>query len=394
MSASVGNPSSSEASPSAATVLQKMRASFSEPCFLMINSLERGGTERQYVELARALKENGSSVYLGCIQRFGPFLDDLKRAGFDDLPKFGLGNSLYGLESVKCRWRLMRHLRKNEIAVAHSFDFYVNLTLVPAAKLARVPVIGSQRQLGDLLRPAQSRAQFEMFRWCDRVLCNSKAAADLLLKAGLPGSKVVVIGNGLPTIAFAPAVPAIERQQGILRVVMIARMNIRAKNHSVLLRAASRLKANFPEVEYLFAGDGPFRADLEKEARELGIEKQVRFLGDRTDIPGILASSDISVVPSASESLSNVMLESMAAGVPVVATAVGGNIELGGDNRAVLVPLDDDEAFAHGLESLLEDAKVRQAMSQRGRRFAEENYSVERIREQYCQLYADVLARH
>lgn len=390
MSAMVGNPS--EAADTEPTLRQKQR-SFLGRAFLMINSLERGGTERQYVELVRALKQGGSPVHLGCIQRFGPFLDDLKRAGFDELPEFGLGNSLYGIESVKCRWRLMRHLRENEIGVAHSFDFYVNLTLVPAAKLARIPVIGSQRQLGDLLRATQSRAQFEMFRWCDRVVCNSKAAADLLLKEGLPPSKVVVIGNGLPASAFAVTAPVFERQADILRVVMIARMNIRAKNHSVLLRAVGRLKAKFPEVEYLLVGDGPFRADLEKEANDLGVQSQVRFLGDRKDIPAILASCDISVVPSASESLSNVMLESMAAGVPVVATAVGGNIELGSDDRAVLVPLNDDHALARGLQNLIEDATLRQSVAARARHFAEEKFSMERIRERYCELYNDVLAR-
>ncbi len=378
------------ASPPAAFKTEPQSVPFPGEIFLMINSLERGGTERQFVELAGSLKRGGCSVHLGCIQRKGPFLDDLARSGFDQPSQFGLGGSLYGLASVKTRWRLLRDLRKAGIAVAHSFDFYVNLTLVPAAKLARVPVIGSQRQLGDLLTPAQSRAQFEMFRWCDRVVCNSTAAADLLLRAGLPSPKVVVIGNGLPSAAFVPAAPVFENRDGRLRVVMIARMNIRAKNHSVLLRATAQLKSRFPEVEVLLVGDGPFRAELEKEAADLGVGSHVRFLGDRRDIPAILASSEISVVPSASESLSNVMLESMAAGVPIVATSVGGNIELGAGDRAVLVPLNDEKALADGLVQLLSDAGLRKSMSQRARQFAQEKFSIERIRDQYCELYSDV----
>jgi L-malate glycosyltransferase len=384
----------SESQPAPSEVDLPPSASFPGSIFLMINSLERGGTERQFVELADSLKRGGASVHLGCIQKKGPFLDDLERSGFDAPRQFGLGGSLFGLASMKARWRLMRHLRHLPIAVAHSFDFYVNLTLVPAARLARVPVIGSQRQLGDLLTRAQARVQFEMFRWCDRVLCNSKAAADLLLRAGLPGSKVVVIGNGLPVVAFASTAPALEGRPGLLRVVMIARMNIRAKNHHVLLRAAARLKTRFPDVEVLLVGDGPFRAELEKQASVLGVENQVRFLGDRRDIPAILASADVSVVPSASESLSNVMLESMAAGVPVVATAVGGNVELGAEERALLVPLNDDEALASGLAQMLSDEKLRREISGRARRFAQENFSLERIRERYCELYSDVVARH
>jgi glycosyltransferase involved in cell wall biosynthesis len=324
--------------------------------------------------------------------KIGPFLQDLRRSGFDELEEFGLGGSLYGLESWKCRWRLMRHLRASRIAVAHSFDFYVNLTLVPAAKLGGVPVIGSQRQLGDLLTRAQFRAQLEMFRWCDRVLCNSKAAADRLLQAGLRGSKLVVIGNGIPPASFAKTSPALERRDGTLRVGMIARMNIRAKNQDSFLRAAARVTRKFPEVEFLLVGDGPFRGDLEKIAADLGIQRQVRFLGDRRDVAAILASMDVSVVASASESLSNVMLESMAASVPVVATAVGGNVELGSDGRALLISPNNDEALAGALERILEDEKLRQEISARARRFAEENFSLERIREQYCELYSDVSA--
>lgn len=358
----------------------------------MVNSLERGGTERQFIELARSLQAAGCPVHLGCIQKKGPFLEDLARSGFAEPAPFGLGGSLYGLKSWKSRWSLQRHLRKQNIAVAHSFDFYVNLTVVPAAKLARVPVIGSQRQLGDLLTPAQSRAQLEMFRWCDRVVCNSRAAADRLVQAGLPAAKLVVIGNGIPAASFAATAPALPANSGVLRVGIIGRMNIRAKNQDLFLRAAARLAPKSPELEFLLVGDGPFRGELERLARDLGIQKQVQFLGDRRDIPAILSSLDISVVASSSESLSNVMLESMAAGVPVVGTAVGGNIALAGEDRALLVPANDHDALAGGIEDLLRDQALRRETAAKARRFAEENFSVERIREQYCELYSEVCA--
>src|SRR5262249_17857948 len=173
-------------------------------------------------------------------------------------------------------------------------------------------VIGSQRQLGDLLTRAQSRAQSAVFRCCDCVVCNSRAAADRLLEEGLPQRKVVVIGNGLPPSAFAETQPALPRQPGLLRVGMIARMNARYKNHQILLHAAARLRGRFPVLEIVLVGDGPLRPELEREAERLGLAGQVRFLGDRRDIPAILASLDLSVLPSASESLSNVVIESMA----------------------------------------------------------------------------------
>ena len=356
--------------------------------FLMIDSLETGGSERQFVELARSLRADHLKVHLGCLQKKGAFL-----AGLGEVHQFGLGGSLYGLQSIGSRWRLMRRLREWKIAVAHAFDFYANLTLIPAAKLAGVPVvIGSHRQLGDLLTPLQFRAQLRMFHWCDWVVCNSRAAADRLLQAGLPENKVVVIGNALPPEVFAETVPALPPAEGNLRVAMIARMNASYKGHSRFLRAAARLSVKLPTAEFLLAGDGPLRGELEREAVELGLGGQVQFLGDRRDVAAVLASVDVSVVPSASESLSNVILESMAAGVPVVATDVGGNGELAGDGRAVLVAPDDEAALAAGLERILADAELRSAISSRARQFAQANFSAERIRGRYCSLYTEALA--
>ncbi len=357
------------------------------PVFLMIDSLQTGGTERQFSEIARSLGKDFFQVHLGCLQKKGPFLE-----GLGELHLSEPGGSLYSLTSIRSRWKLVRHLRESRIAIAHAFDFYANLMLIPAAKLAGVPVIGSHRQLGDLLSPAKFRAQLTMFRWCDRVVCNSQAAADRLLQAGLEENKLVVIGNALPPTAFAETAPALKHAEGILRVGMIARMNAEYKNQSLFLRAAARVAPRFPNVEFLLVGDGPLRPQLERQAAELGVQSQVRFLGDRRDIPAILASMDISVVPSASESLSNVMLESMAAGVPVVATAVGGNCELGADGRALLVSPNDDEALAAGFARLLADDGLRREMSHLAQQFARDNFTVERIREQYCDLYSDVLA--
>jgi len=358
------------------------------PIFLMINSLETGGSERQFVELARSLRADQLQVHLGCVLKKGPLLE-----GLGELQEFGLGGSLYGVESLRSRWRLGRHLWELDVAIAHAFDFYANLTLVPAARLAGVPVvIGSHRQIGDLLTPAQFRAQLLVFRWCDRVVCNSHAAAERLLQAGLPERKVVVIGNALPAEAFAETSPAVARVPGILRVGMIARMNAQYKNHHVFLRAAARLSRKVPNVELLMVGDGPLRPEIERQATDLGLERRVQFLGDRRDIAAVLASIDVSVVPSASESLSNVMLESMAAGVSVVATDVGGNNELAGEGRGVLVPANDEEAIAAAVERVLIEPGLRPAISQSAREFAKENFSTEKVRGQYCALYADALS--
>src|SRR5277367_3350290 len=154
--------------------------------FLMTNSFETGGSERQFAALASSLEASLFRLHIGCISKRGDFIE-----GLGEVVEFPLGGNLYGVESWRTRARLALHLRRLRISVAHAFDFYTNLTLIPAARMARVPVvIGSQRQVGDLLTPAKSRAQFTMFGRCDAVVCNSNAAADRLISQGLPERRV------------------------------------------------------------------------------------------------------------------------------------------------------------------------------------------------------------
>jgi L-malate glycosyltransferase len=357
--------------------------------FLMTDSFQTGGSERQFVELARALHPGMYRVHLGCLQTKGTLQKDI-----GPVEHFDLGGSLYRLQSMRTRYRLANYLRRSEIAIAHAFDYYTNLALIPSAKLARTPVvIGSQRQLGDLLTPNQRRAQLAMFRWADCVICNSKAAAERLLKQGLRADKLRVIGNGLPPAAFAQTMPVMPRRPGVFRVGMIARMNARSKNHQIVLKVAARLKNRLKNLEIVFVGDGPLRSELEREAEELGISDLVQFLGDRRDIPAILASLDATVLPSASESLSNAILESMAGGVPVIANDVGGNAELVSDDRGILLPPENEQALEQALLKIASDAPLREAMGRSAKAFAHENFTTERMRQQYDGLYAELLDR-
>jgi glycosyltransferase involved in cell wall biosynthesis len=357
------------------------------PVFLMINSLETGGTERQFLTLSQALDRREFSVQLGCLKRGGPFLSQV-----DGIAEFAPGGSLFGLRSQGARIALGRHLRRNSIAVAHAFDFYANLMMIPAARLAGVPVvIGSQRQIGDLLSSAKAQAQIAAFRFCDRVVCNSQAAADQLVEKGLARRRVVVIRNGLRLQDFTQARPTLPRESGILRVGMIARMNTWSKNHKLFLQAAARIAARLPNVEFVLVGDGPVRPDLEKVAHKLGLGQNVLFLGDRRDIPGILASLDVSVLPSESESLSNVIIESMASGVPVIASDVGGNPELIGEGRGILVSAGSETELAKAMGDLLQDDALRSRLGENSKTFAQNNFAIESLRDRHSELYADLL---
>ena len=357
--------------------------------FLMTNSFETGGSERQFVDLARALQPSKYRVNLGCLQANGPL-----QANLGPVEHFDLGGSLYRLQSVRTRYRLAGYLRRTKVAVAHAFDFYTNLALIPAAKVARTPVvIGSQRQLGDLLSPNQRRAQLAMFRWADCVICNSRAAAEGLIQQGLRPEQAVVIGTGLSPAAFAETDPIAPRRPGLFRVGMIARMNARSKNHQILLEVTARLRNRLPNFEVVLVGAGPLRPELERHAKDLGISDRVQFLGERRDIPAILASLDITVLPSASESLSNAILESMAAGVPVIANQVGGNLELISPDRGILIPPNDVKALEAALQQMAQDVAMREALGRHARRFAQENFTIEQMRSKHEGLYAELLER-
>jgi L-malate glycosyltransferase len=356
--------------------------------FLMTDSFSTGGSERQFVALAREVDPSRFRVDVGCVQKRGELL-----AGFESAIEFPLGGNLYGPSSWRMRLRLARHLRRNRISVAHAFDFYTNVALLPVARLARVPVvIGSHRQLGDLLGSAKFNAQLLAFQFCDRIVCNSRAAVRILIDNGIPERKLDVIRNGLPEEAFAPAEPALPKLPGVLRVGMIARMNTPAKNHALFIEAAARIASRFPNVEFVLVGDGAVRADLERQVEQLGLDNRVIFLGDRRDIPEVLAALDLSVLPSRSESLSNSILESMAAGVPVIASEVGGNPELLGERRGMLIKPGDCNVLARAIESALLDPGWRQQTSDRARKFASENLRLADASRRYEELYDELLA--
>jgi len=357
--------------------------------FLMINTFETGGSERQFAVLAQNLTPPQFRTHLGCVSRRGPLAHN-----FPEAQQFPLGGSLFGWQSLRTRLNLSCHLRHHQVQVAHAFDFYTNLTLIPAARLARVPVvIGSHRQLGDLMTPAQFRAQLAVFNWCDAIACNSQAAADRLVQVGVSRKKLAVIGNALPAAAFEPTAPALPRSQGALRVGMVARMNASYKGHAAFLRIAARIHQRMPAVEFLLVGDGPLRPQLEQQAAASGLGSCAIFLGDRSDISAVLASIDVAVLTSDSESLSNVILEAMAANLPVVAFSVGGNPELVNESRGALIAAGDETGFANAIHRLLSDANLRGDQGRNARRFAEENFTLDPVRRRYEDLYRTLLEK-
>jgi L-malate glycosyltransferase len=355
--------------------------------FFMINTFETGGSERQFIILANQISRSAFKVHLGCVSRRGPLVDQV-----GEVAEFPLHGSLYKWGSLRTRLNLSRYLRLHRVEVAHAFDFYANLTLIPAARFGRVPVVvGSHRQLGDLLSPAKFRAQTAALRLCDAVTCNSQAGADRLASAGVPAEKLSVIGNAVSLADFERTSAVLPLRPDVLRVGMVARMNADYKNHAGFLRIAAQVHHRMPDVEFLLIGDGPLRPELERQAAALNLGDRVRFLGERHDVAAVLSSMDVAVLTSHSEGLSNAILEGMAARLPVVAYNVGGSGELINSERGALLKPKNEDDFANAVCGLLSDADLRSRLGDNARRFVEENFSLERICHRYEDLYLGLL---
>ena len=320
------------------------------PIAIAITSFDRGGTERQMTELICRLNPARFAVHVLCFRRAGPWLSRVERSSAS-ITEFPL-RSLKAASTLRQVLNITRWLRREQIQLVHACDVYANVIALTAAALARVPVrIGSRR---GIVSPVPSRAMLPLQRLAytaaHRVVANSRAAADRLHAEGVTSSKIAVIPNGIDLTTLPLAAARAGRF-----VTTVA--NLRAgKGHDVLLRAATHVTRRHPDVRFRLIGDGVLRAELEAQARALGIADFIDFMGHRDDVGVLLGESAVFAFPSLMEAFPNAVMEAMAVGLPVVATNVGGIPELVTDGvTGLLVPASDDKALAGAILRLLED---------------------------------------
>jgi glycosyltransferase involved in cell wall biosynthesis len=214
----------------------------------------------------------------------------------------------------------------------------------------------------------------------------------------LTEKKIEVIYNGLNLAPYQNSNNGKELRNGlgiddhIPLVGMIANFNFEIKGHRYFLEAAKTVLEKIPNVEFLLAGDGPLRHHYEELTHELGLKEKIHFLGERNDVPTILSNLSISVLSSTSEGLSNVILESMAAGKPVIATNVGGSPEMVIDDvTGYLVPPGDSQAMAKAITELLRDPDKAITMGVAGKKLVGEKFSIKAMVESYENLYKSLM---
>lgn len=349
---------------------------------MLLEDLEFGGTQRQTLELAQNLDRS----------RFAPELW-LMKAGNDLLPlaeKGGIrvvplsSSSRVGLSSVLGLWR---ELRSSHV------DLLVLLTVTPniwgrlLGRLAGVPVIlATCRGGGSPLR------QHERWLWplADHLVCNTSALKDhLVWHLRLPEDHITVIPNGVDTTFFCPPSGGFIPRNRI--ILCIARL-VPDKDHETLLTAFGLLARRHPDVELWLVGNGKLQGPLKRQAAN-GIPKgRVQFLPGQRDLRGLFHQASIFVLSSRQEALPNVVLEAMASGLPIVATAVGGLPEVVEHGRTgLLVPKQDAPALAQAMEQLLMDENTRVVLGKTGRERAEAGYSISAMVRNHEEVFLHLL---
>ena len=362
---------------------------------LFIESLELGGSERQCLELAHRLSRRGYSVTVGCLRASGPL-----RAVFAEshlpLVEFPV-KSLLRPNALVQMARFVVYLRKNRFHAVHTNDLYSNLFGIPAAHLARVPVIvSSQRDLSHWWWYTPVRRKFLRLLQSssDWILVNSEAIRrDLVTHDRMDPRKIRIVHNGVDAEKFTPRpsqrrwlFPQFSAKDRL--VVMVANMHIEVKGHADLIRAAHLVAARNPDVRFLLVGDGEMRAEFERQAHAAGLDEVVHFLGKRTDVPMLLSGCDLGVLASRAEGLPNAILEYMAAGLAVVATRVGGVPEIIEDEvSGLLVPPGQPEALARAILRALSSDQLRARLAKAGRERALAKFDFERLVLEVSQLY-------
>lgn len=289
-------------------------------------------------------------------------------------------------------FRLINFLSKRKPSIVHTYLNTSNVFGVLAAKIAHVPIIiSSRRDLGQFRSGIIGFLERFTARLSDKVVCVSEAARKHCVeREGIPAHKTEVIYNGVEVSNFLK-LKADDRKlttEDSYVVGIIATMDRVEKGHREFIEAASLVLKVISSIEFLLIGDGPLRNSLQSIVHSLQLDEKIKFLGKRNDIAELLLTMDISVNASYSEGMSNTILESMAVGVPVVATAVDGNLETVIDGQTgILVPVKEPKAMAQEIIKILSDKELAKQMGHNARKLVEEKFTLEQMVQNYIELY-------
>lgn len=367
----------------------------------VVDNMGVGGSELNAVRTAEHLDRARFDLRVVCFDVDGPVTERYRAIG---VPVIHMPlRSLHGIQMLRIGRRFAMYLRSERVQIVHSHDMYSNIFAVPWARVARTPVIVASRRWWYSLPSTKLRLGNTMaFRMSSAVLANSNQVAESVrCSDGVRPGRIRVISNFADDAAFVP-LDQCERgrrrtelglEPGELVIGCVARL-VPVKDHATLLRAFSAVHEACPASKLVVVGDGPNRDAIVKLANELAIADSVVLAGARMDRFNYHQLFDISVLVSQSEGFPNSLVEAMAAGRPVVATAVGGNLDAVVDGETGrLVPVGDVDALASVLQQLAESPSLRERFGAAGLARARTEYRADRViaslEEMYDRLIQD-----
>jgi len=372
-----------------------------------IGSLRLGGAEKQVVELALGLDKSRYDVGICCIGLGGPMVEEVRKAGvdvhiFEASLQYGKYHPFSYFHLLKSLWQIYRHVKKSKPDIIHGYLFTAYLVGILCGRWAGVPIlVSSRRSLGYFKDDKLWRQKLENYvnKKTDAILANAKAVwDDVIQREKHCEGKIRLIYNGVDLAKYHPGrgEPGIRAKWGVREndlVVGVVANLIYYKGHLEILEAAAILKKDFPHVKFVFVGrDGGMQKQIEEKRSALELQNNVILAGTREDVDRLIPAFDILLLASHEEGFSNVLLEGMACGKPIVATNVGGNPESVKDGETgYIIPPRNPGMMAEALKKLLTEPDLRKKFGDAGRRRMEQYFSKEKLIRNMDAFYQEIL---
>ena len=347
-------------------------------------TLESSGPERLLVDFARFHDRESFQVRFAAMGDVGPPADDIRQAGCEVTAMASVAKG----RTARVR-ELARYFRQRHIDVVHTHNALPHLYATIAARLAGVSVVIHTRHGRRFGETVPERLQFAFAsRLADCTVAVSDDTAGLCRHLGwLDQNRLTRVWNGIDVERFPWSGPVPQP-----RAISVARLS-REKDLATLVEAVALIRPDIPDFRLQIVGDGPERANLQQLVHLRGLDGVVSLLGERSDIPGLLAGAALYVSSSMSEGISPTLLEAMATGLPVVATRVGGNPEVVLHERTgLLVPPESPGDLAVAIRDVCRRPDVWNPWGKAGRHRVEQHFSIRKMVQTYEQLYLDRLA--
>lgn len=363
---------------------------------IVLDSLIRGGAERQALYATGELTNLGYDVELIYYNRVDAAYDAsaLRPDTVSFMPKKG--------RPFRFLWQLQAYFRSKRFDVVHGWMGGPSIYAGIAGRVAGVPVVFAGYRCEYDGTGATKTAHRVVNKLVTGWIVNSKATVPSLVRGvGANPSMVRVVYNGIDPKAFTSGLTAVEAKaklgipENAGTVSIIGQLRPQ-KNHSLFIQTAALVAKQLPATEFLVVGHGTGDEQqvFERLAESLGVGKQVRFLGSRSDIPDVLAATDIIMLTSHYEGVSNSLLEAMSVGRPVVSTAYAGVNELITDGHdGLIAPMGDAGALASHVISLLLDAKLRERLGEAARETIRSRFTMSAMARNLYAVYQEAFDR-